>query len=232
MGGKIILGELKSALVFYRSLGFDRLPVLVPKSIPVYRHRKITESFDKVAEFKALREEIGDCKRCKLCKGRTHIVFGEGDPEAEIMFIGEGPGKDEDIQGRPFVGEAGQVLTNLIVKLGLKREDVYIGNIVKCRPPNNRTPEDDEITTCVVFIKRQIEIIQPKVIITLGNVATQTLLEIKTPITRIRGHFQDYEGIPVMPTFHPAYLLRNRQDKILVWNDALKVMKKIGREVL
>lgn len=181
----------------------------------------------RTSALKALRDEIGDCQRCKLCKNRKNIVFGEGLSEAKIMFIGEGPGRDEDIQARPFVGEAGKLLTNLIVKLGLKREEVYIANIVKCRPPNNREPEEDEVTVCRTFVERQIEIIKPKVIVSLGKVATHALLKIKTPISKVRGNFLDYRGVLVMPTFHPAYLLRNKKDKWLTWNDMQKVLEKI-----
>jgi DNA polymerase len=182
---------------------------------------------DRESALKALREEIGDCQRCKLCRDRTNIVFGEGLSEAKIVFIGEGPGRDEDIQARPFVGEAGKLLTSLITKLELKREEVYIANIVKCRPPNNREPEDDEILTCRPFVEKQIEIIKPRVIVSLGKVAMHALLKIKTPISRVRGNFFDYHGIPLMPTFHPAYLLRNRKDKWLTWGDMQKVLEKI-----
>ncbi len=178
--------------------------------------------------LKSLRQEIGDCSRCKLSEGRKNVVFGEGSPDADMMFIGEGPGRDEDIQARPFVGDAGKLLTKLIVKLGLKREGVYIANIVKCRPPNNRTPENDEIGICRQFVEKQIEIIRPKVIICLGRVAANALLRVVTPISRMRGFFSDYTGIPVMPTFHPAYLLRNPKDKWLTWDDMQKVMEKLN----
>ncbi len=182
---------------------------------------------DKESALKVLRDEIGDCQRCKLCKNRKNIVFGEGLSGAKIMFIGEGPGRDEDIQARPFVGEAGKLLASLITKLGQKREEVYIANIVKCRPPNNREPEEDEILACRPFVEKQIRIIQPRVIVSLGKVATHALLRIKTPISRVRGNFFDHHGIPLMPTFHPAYLLRNRKDKWLTWDDMQKVLEKI-----
>jgi DNA polymerase len=141
------------------------------------------------------------------------------------MFIGEAPGKEEDIQARPFVGDAGKLLTRMIEKMGLAREDVYIGNIVKCRPPLNRDPEEDEMKTCSPFIDRQIEIISPKVIISLGRVSAQTLIATKIPISKLRGKFYEYKGIPLMPTFHPAYLLRNPRDKWLVWEDMQKVLE-------
>lgn len=188
----------------------------------------------KKAELEALREEIGDCQRCKLSKGRTKIVFGEGNPEAPLMFVGEAPGREEDVHGRPFVGEAGELLTKLIVRMGFKREDLYIGNIVKCKPPFNRDPEEDEIAACLPFIERQIGIIAPEVIFSLGRISSHTLTKSKVPITKLRGSFCEYKGIPVMPTFHPAYLLRNPKDKFLVWEDAQKVieeLKKRGRIV-
>jgi len=207
--------EIKSVLEFLDAIGFRRLPIDMPK---------IDNSLD------VIRNTLGDCKRCKLHKGRKNIVFGEGNPRAEIMFIGEGPGAEEDIQGRPFVGDAGRLLTSLIEKMGFKREDVYIGNIVKCRPPGNRDPEEDEVSACIQFIRSQIEAISPKVIVSLGRVSSQTLLETKTPISKLRGVFYQYCGIPLMPTFHPAYLLRNPKDKRLVWEDALKVLKLLGRK--
>ncbi|MBI5638799.1 MAG: uracil-DNA glycosylase [Nitrospirae bacterium] len=172
---------------------------------------------------------MGDCLRCNLSKNRKHIVFGEGNPSARLMFIGEAPGKEEDIQGLPFVGEAGMLLTRLIEKMGLKRADVYIANIVKCRPPMNRDPEKEEIATCRGFLERQIEIIQPEVIMTLGRIALQALMDNpELKISAVRGKFFDYRGIPVMPTFHPAYLLRSPGEKIKTWADAQKVMKRLG----
>lgn len=180
----------------------------------------------------AIREEIGDCTRCKLHKGRTHIVFGEGDPKAVLVFVGEGPGQEEDLQGRPFVGAAGQLLTDIIVKgMKLKREGVYICNIVKCRPPTNRNPEPDEIAACEPFLIKQLQAINPGVIVALGNVAVKTLLKTGEGITALRGKWQTYQGIPLMPTFHPAYLLRNPKDKKLVWEDIQQVMRKLGMGV-
>jgi uracil-DNA glycosylase family 4 len=180
----------------------------------------------------ALRAEIGDCTRCKLHKGRTNLVFGVGNPHADLMFVGEGPGHDEDLQAEPFVGRAGQLLTEIITKgMKLQRSDVYIANVVKCRPPNNRNPEGDEIASCMPFLHRQIASIEPKVIVALGTFAAQTLLAIKTPITRMRGNWHDYRGIKVMPTFHPAYLLRTPGDKRLVWNDIKLVMAELGLPV-
>ncbi|HKY10033.1 MAG TPA: uracil-DNA glycosylase [Candidatus Binatia bacterium] len=178
-----------------------------------------------------LRAEIGDCQRCKLCAGRTHIVFGVGNPKARLMFVGEGPGRDEDIQGEPFVGRAGQLLNDIITKgMGLKRSDVYIANVVKCRPPDNRNPEPDEVAACEPFLKRQIDLIRPEIIVGLGKFAVQCLLQSKAPITKVRGTWHRYHGIKLMPTFHPAYLLRNPADKKLVWEDIKKVIKELRGE--
>ncbi|TMA66672.1 MAG: uracil-DNA glycosylase [Deltaproteobacteria bacterium] len=178
-----------------------------------------------------LRAAIGDCRRCKLCSGRTNLVFGVGNPHAALMFVGEGPGRDEDLQGEPFVGRAGQLLTDIITKgMGLKREDVYIANVVKCRPPENRNPEPDEVAACEPFLKKQIDLIRPKIIVGLGKFAVQTLLQSKAPITKLRGNWRSYHGIKLMPTFHPAYLLRNPADKKLVWEDIKKVIKEMRGE--
>ncbi len=179
-----------------------------------------------------LRGVLGDCSRCKLHGGRTNIVFGVGDENAELMFVGEGPGEDEDRQGEPFVGRAGRLLTDIITKgMGLDRADVYIANVVKCRPPGNRNPEPDEIVACEPFLARQIAIIRPKVLVTLGTFATQALLRNRVPISRQRGNWHDYNGVPVMPTFHPAYLLRNASGKRLVWEDIQQVMERLGLPV-
>jgi uracil-DNA glycosylase len=182
--------------------------------------------------LESIREQIGDCTRCKLHRGRKNIVFGEGDPKAKLVFVGEGPGVEEDQQGRPFVGAAGQLLTDIIVKgMKIRREDVYICNIVKCRPPENRNPEPDEVEACIGFVKAQIHSIKPKVIVTLGNVPTQNLLGTKQGITRMRGTWQEYNGIPVMPTFHPSYLLRSPGEKKKVWEDVQLVMVKMGMTI-
>jgi uracil-DNA glycosylase len=173
-----------------------------------------------------IKTQMNNCKKCRLCETRTNIVFGEGNPNAQLMFIGEGPGQDEDESGRPFIGRAGQLLTKIIEAMGIKREDVYIANIVKCRPPGNRTPADDEITHCAPYLMGQISMIKPKVIVALGSPATCTLLNDKIKISSIRGTFYDWkDGIKLMPTFHPAYLLRNPSDKRLVWDDVQKVME-------
>jgi len=173
------------------------------------------------AGLAAIRETIGDCRRCKLCEARTNIVFGVGNPDAELMFVGEGPGADEDARGEPFVGRAGQKLNEMIRSIGLTREQVYIANVVKCRPPGNRDPEPDEVATCSPFLFAQIEAIAPKVIVALGSPATKTLLGTRSGITALRGKWGSFRGVPVMPTFHPAYLLRayTHENRKLVYED-------------
>jgi len=184
---------------------------------------------DPVAALKLIREDLGDCTRCKLHEqGRKQIVFGVGNPRAELMFVGEGPGADEDAQGEPFVGRAGQLLNNMIKAMGLRREDVYIANVVKCRPPENRLPEKDEITTCSPFLMRQIDTIKPKVICTLGSCSAQTLLQTTQGISKFRGEWFDFRAAKLMPTYHPAYLLRNPGAKPEVWKDLQKVMAVLG----
>jgi DNA polymerase len=175
-----------------------------------------------------IREDIGDCTRCKLHKGRTKIVFGTGNPNADLMFVGEGPGRDEDLSGEPFVGRAGKLLTDMIKAMGLQREDVYIANVVKCRPPENRLPERDEIATCSPYLMRQIDTIKPKVICTLGSCSAQTLLQTAQGISKLRGEWFDFRGTKLRPTYHPAYLLRNPAAKPEVWKDLQKVMAVLG----
>jgi DNA polymerase len=180
----------------------------------------------------AVRDWIGDCQRCKLAKGRKNIVFGQGNPRAELMFVGEAPGAEEDEQGLAFVGRAGQLLTDIIEKgLRMRRSDVWIGNILKCRPPQNRNPEPDEILACQPFLEAQIRAIRPRVLVGLGKFGAQWLLKTAQPITRLRGHVGEYEGIPVMPTYHPAYLLRNPAGKKEVWEDMKTVLRLLGRPV-
>jgi DNA polymerase len=185
------------------------------------------EGMVKLTVLDSVRTELGECTRCKLHRTRTNIVFGVGSPEARLMFVGEAPGEDEDLQGYPFVGKAGQLLTKMIEAMGLRREDVYICNTVKCRPPNNRNPEPDELLACEPFLKGQLGAVKPEAIVTLGKFAAQALLREQTPITRLRGQWREYEGIPVMPTFHPAYLLRSPAEKGKVWEDLKQVMKKL-----
>ena len=177
-----------------------------------------------------IRSDLGDCQRCKLASGRTHIVFGSGHAAAKLMFVGEGPGFEEDQQGEPFVGAAGQLLTKIIAAINLSRKQVYICNIIKCRPPGNRNPEPDEIESCLPFLERQIAAIQPDFICALGKVAAQTLLDSDAPISRLRGQFYDYNGRRLMPTYHPAYLLRNPDKKRAVWEDMKMLMKEYRYE--
>ena len=177
--------------------------------------------------LESIRTDIGNCKRCTLSEKRTSIVFGAGDPKARLVFVGEGPGFEEDKSGEPFVGAAGKLLTKIIEAINLTREKVYICNIIKCRPPGNRNPMPDEIKTCFPFLKRQLLAIKPDFICALGTFAAQTLLETKQPISRLRGHFHDYMGIRVMPTYHPAYLLRNANKKREVWEDMKVLIKEM-----
>jgi uracil-DNA glycosylase len=187
---------------------------------------------EKTETLEVLREFIGDCQRCKLAPSRTHLVFGVGNPAAEVMFVGEAPGADEDARGEPFVGRAGQLLTDIIERgMGMRREEVYICNVIKCRPPDNRNPEPDEVQACEPFLARQIALVNPRVIVGLGSFAVQSLLKVKTPISRLRGQWHEVAGIKMMPTFHPAYLLRNPADKRLVWADIQEVLKLLGRPV-
>ncbi len=212
------LNTVLKTLRFLESLGFEYIPKIDLRYLN-----------PKTRLLESIRQEIGDCRRCRLSEKRKSIVFGEGDPDASLLFIGEAPGEEEDIQGRPFVGEAGQLLTRLIQKMGFKREELYIANIVKCRPPQNREPFEDEIETCIPFLKKQIDIIKPSVIMTLGAVATRSLLfpfaKKREGITQWRGKIYYYNNIPVVPTFHPAYLLRNPKDKKLTWQDAQLVLR-------
>jgi uracil-DNA glycosylase family 4 len=178
-----------------------------------------------------IREEIGDCQRCGLAGARKNIVFGVGNPQAHLVFVGEAPGADEDQQGEPFVGKAGQLLTKMIEAMGYAREDVYICNVIKCRPPGNRNPEPDEVASCEPFLKKQLAALRPRVIVTLGKFAAQCLLRDDTPISRLRGNFRSYEGVTLMPTFHPAYLLRDPSKKKEAWADLKAVnaaLKRLG----
>jgi len=177
----------------------------------------------------AVRRELGECTRCKLHAGRTRLVFGVGHPKAELLFVGEGPGADEDLQGEPFVGKAGQLLTRMIEAMGLRRDEVHIANVVKCRPPGNRDPEPEEIEACQPFLEAQIAAIGPRAIVALGRFAVQTLLRDGAPISRQRGRWREYQGVPCMPTFHPAYLLRNPAEKGKAWDDLKLVMKQLGK---
>ena len=199
-------------------------------AVPFAQAPSLFEASDRIEDdtIQLIRETIGDCTRCKLHKARTNIVFGVGSVKAELVFVGEGPGHDEDIKGEPFVGRAGKLLTQMIEAMGLRREDVYICNVVKCRPPENRLPEKEEITTCSPFLFRQIDVIRPKVICALGSCASQTLLQTTQGISRFRGEWFDFRGSKLIATYHPAYLLRNPSAKSEVWKDLQKVMAVLG----
>ena len=238
--------QLAARVNYYREMGiydFYRRPVdelleleatTAPESMPIQQApasqppEPLPIIQDKPAALKAIRADIGDCTRCRLHKGRTNLVFGVGNPNADLMFVGEGPGADEDAQGEPFVGRAGQLLNNMISAMGLKREDVYIANVVKCRPPGNRTPEKDECDVCSPFLLRQIEVIQPKVIVALGAVAAKNLLAVNDSMANLRGRWYDFRGSRLAVTYHPAYLLRDPRQKKETWKDLQMVMKYLG----
>jgi DNA polymerase len=192
--------------------------------LPLVAHRA-----PPLQDLESVRAEIGDCQRCKLAPKRTNIVFGSGNPSAELVFVGEAPGYDEDQQGLPFVGRAGQLLTKIIESINLKREDVYICNVLKCRPPENRNPEPDEVAACNPFLKKQLAAIRPKIVCCLGTFAAQTVIQTAAPISRLRGKFFDLDGIRVIATFHPAYLLRSPEKKREVWEDMKQIRAELFR---
>ena len=195
------------------------------------KEKGILKVKDKADALEKLKAKVLKCKKCDLYKSRTNVVLGEGSPNAELMFVGEAPGRDEDLQGKPFVGRAGKLLGKIIEAMGLKREDVYIANILKDRPPDNRNPQEDEIKACIPYLKEQIKIIEPKVICALGTFAAQRLLGEETTISKLRGKFYVYEGIKLMPTYHPAYLLRNSKEKATVWSDMKLIMKELNLKI-
>jgi uracil-DNA glycosylase len=197
-------------------------PAASPSSV-----RPQASSLEPQASLDAIRAEVEACRACVLCERRTRTVFGVGDPRAALVFVGEGPGEEEDRKGEPFVGPAGQLLDRMIAAMGLERGKVYITNAVKCRPPGNRTPEPREIVCCMPFLRRQLDTVAPRVICTLGNVATRAILGTGESIGRLRGRFAEWNGIPVLPTFHPSYLLRNPEDKKLAWADLRKIMSML-----
>jgi uracil-DNA glycosylase family 4 len=215
-----LVDSLSDWLRYQRRLGWRGVPRQVAAHAAVQK-----QPAEKIMSLEEIRAEMGDCRRCKLYGGRTRLVFGDGAANARLMFVGEAPGADEDQQGVPFVGAAGQVLNNLLSKLGLRREEVYIANILKSRPPGNRDPEPDEIAACLPFLDKQIKAIRPRVIVVLGRIAAHALLGTKEPITRLRGHWQKYRDIRVMPTFHPSYLLRMPQERRKTWDDMQQVME-------
>lgn len=195
------------------SVGRSKPEATVPAPEPIER-----------LSLEEIQQEMDDCRRCKLWKSRTRLVFGAGNPQARLMFIGEGPGAQEDQQGEPFVGEAGQLLNRMLEKMAISRQEVYITNVVKSRPPGNRNPDAEEIAACRPFLLKQIQAIRPKIIVTLGAIATHALLESKSPLNRLRGNWQQWHGIAVMPTFHPSYLLRFPKDKFKTWEDMQQVL--------
>jgi DNA polymerase len=225
---RAIARGLREQLEGQLQLGVDALPrppeAAAPRPAPA-----APPGMPALKTLDDVRAHLGECTRCKLHTGRKTIVFGVGTPKAHLVFVGEGPGADEDAQGEPFVGRAGQLLTRIIEAIQLRREDVYICNIIKCRPPGNRNPEPDEIAACEPFLKAQLAAIKPKLICALGTFAAQTLLRTKEPISRLRGRFHAYEGIPLLPTFHPAYLLRNPHEKRTVWEDMKLLQKEYQR---
>jgi uracil-DNA glycosylase family 4 len=221
-----VLDEIHHWLWVQKELGRKRFH---RPSTPVSSGTRILKSDENDAGIlNKLRGQAHACEKCVLSKTRTQAVFGTGNEKAELMFVGEAPGYDEDKQGEPFVGKAGQLLTKMIEAMGLQRKDVYIANIIKCRPPENRTPAPEEIDQCMPYLREQISQIRPKVICALGNVAVQTLLQTEKTITRLRGMFYPFENIKIMPTFHPAYLLRNPEYKREVWRDLQLIMDELG----
>jgi uracil-DNA glycosylase len=206
--------------------------VVSEEGLPAANSKPESSVGDPVTALRLIREDLGECTRCRLSKqGRKQIVFGVGNPKADLMFIGEAPGADEDQQGEPFVGRAGQLLNNMIKAMGIRREDVYIANIIKCRPPGNRTPERDECETCSPFLMRQIAAIQPKAIVALGAVAAKTLLAINAPMSEFRGRWFDFRGTKLAVTYHPAFLLRDPRQKKETWKDLQMVMKELGMAI-
>lgn len=224
-----LLASLRSYLEELRDTGVDALPFAEPVR-PAAVSEASMPSPATTETLEQIRAQLGECGRCELGATRKNLVFGVGNPQASLVFVGEAPGRDEDLQGEPFVGEAGQLLTKIIQAMGFARQDVYICNVLKCRPPNNRNPQPDEIEKCEPFLLRQLQAINPQAIICLGTFAAHTLLRTREPISKLRGRFHDYHGIPLMPTFHPAFLLRNPNMKREVWDDVQKVMKLLGKD--
>ena len=224
--------ELAAQLEFLRDIGVESLSQ--PQPSPPGRGQTAKPSGEgrrepSLMSLESIRAEIGDCQRCKLAPQRTNIVFGSGNPSAELVFVGEAPGYDEDQQGLPFVGRAGQLLTKIIESIDIKREDVYICNVLKCRPPDNRNPEPDEVASCNPFLKKQLATIRPKVVCCLGTFAAQTVLQMAAPIGKLRGKFFDMDGMRVIATFHPAYLLRSPDKKREVWEDMKQIRAELYR---
>ena len=224
-----LLNELRAAIAagrshleYLRDLGFEEIPMTArPAASP-------TAAIEGRESLEQIRADLGDCRRCPLAGTRKQLVFGVGNPQARLVLVGEAPGREEDERGEPFVGEAGRLLDKILLAMGLSRDEVYICNVLKCRPPDNRDPEPAEIACCEPFLVRQLAAIRPQVIIALGRFAIQTLLRSKAPISRLRGTWHEYQGIPLMPTYHPAYLLRNPIGKREVWADMQQVMRRLN----
>ena len=238
------MNPLAEHLKFYQELGVTGInrdrkwrvrvqgEVRPAQGAPVDERIPITIARSTAEALAAIRDDLGDCTRCKLhTLGRTQIVFGVGNPNADLMFVGEAPGADEDIQGVPFVGRAGQLLTKMIEAMGFSRDEVYIANVLKCRPPGNRNPEPDEIATCEPFLFRQLASVEPKVVIALGAFAARTLLKTDAPISRLRGRVFDYRGAKLIPTFHPSFLLRSPGYKREAWDDLKTALSVLGRPI-
>jgi len=225
------MNELIQQLEFFRDIGITTLDIAVPamKQNAATVKQTSSEVSGNAPALQAIRDDIGDCQRCKLAPKRTNIVFGSGNPNAELVFVGEAPGFDEDQQGLPFVGRAGQLLTKIIESIDLKRDDVYICNVLKCRPPDNRNPEPDEVGACNPFLRRQLAVIRPKVVCCLGTFAAQTVMQTASSISKLRGRFYDIDGIRVIATFHPAYLLRSPDKKREVWEDMKQIRAELFR---
>jgi DNA polymerase len=239
-----MIADLKSYLEYLKGLGITELPLSFNRNEIIYQSEVSTgvgaihewsppygmanRSPSEPQRLEEIRNELGDCRRCKLHRTRRTIVFGEGNEKAKLMLIGEGPGNEEDVQGRPFVGKAGQLLTKILQSIDIEREEVYIANIIKCRPPQNRNPEPDEIENCFPFLLKQIQAIGPRMICALGTFSAQTLLKTDVKITTLRGKVYDFSGIQLFPTYHPAYLLRNPEKKREVWEDMKQIAKALA----
>jgi DNA polymerase len=227
-----VVGQVRALLEELHVLGVDELPLLPedetrPACPAVPESCREADSDCRPETLEEIRLDLGDCQRCALAKSRHQLVFGGGNSEARLVFVGEAPGREEDRQGIPFVGEAGRLLDRMLFAMGLRREDVYICNVQKCRPPGNRDPQPEEIAACEPFLRRQLASIRPRVIVALGRFAAQTLLRENTPVSRLRGCWREYDGMPLMATYHPAYLLRNPTAKRDVWNDLKQVMIRL-----
>ena len=241
VNSSFVVASLKAYLDSLRESGLEGIPVIMAGEVAVMptvvkpdlfepAEQQRPDEFHRPDTLEKIRKDLGECQRCKLGKTRKNLVFGIGSPSARLVFVGEGPGGDEDLQGEPFVGEAGRILNRIIMAMGLKREEVYICNVLKCRPPRNRNPEKDEIAACSPFLLRQIQSVKPEVIVALGTFAARTLLDINETITKLRGKFRDFRGVPLMPTFHPSYLLHrqgegNMESFWQVWDDMTQVLR-------